>query len=67
MSTAIERIVAAYVKIGNRQELEDLLAHRQKMVVDLSGRSGYDFAVPLVEIQKEVQAITAGLALFDSP
>ena len=42
----IEQIVAAYVRLQNRQALEDLRAHRQRLLADLKSRSGsvYDLS-----------------------
>lgn len=51
MTKAIEHIVDAYVRLGNRPALEDLRTHRQKLAVDLKGRSGpYYFSLPLGQI-----------------
>jgi hypothetical protein len=46
MTSAIERIVSAYVRLGDPQPLVDLLEHRQRIATDLRGRSGFDFSVP---------------------
>lgn len=35
MSTAMEMIVAGYVKVRDRRALTDLLAHRRKMLGEL--------------------------------
>jgi hypothetical protein len=40
MTKAIEGIVDAYVRLGNRRALEDLRMHRHELVVDLKGRQG---------------------------
>ena len=62
MTKAIEGIVDAYVRLGNRQALEDLRMHRRKLAVDLKGRRGpYDFSLPLGQIDEEIAAIEAGL------
>jgi hypothetical protein len=61
MSKAIEQIVDAYVGLGNRRALEDLRLHRQKLVVDLKARAGYDFSLPIEQIDQELALIEAGL------
>jgi hypothetical protein len=73
MTKAIEGIVDAYVKLGDRRALEDLRMHRRRLAIDLNGRSGpYDFSLPLGQINEEIAAIEAGLerlntALTKSP
>lgn len=67
MATAIERIVEAYVTLGNRGALDDLLAHRQRLLNDMNGRSGYDFRRALDEIGAEVKAVQAGLKRLAAP
>ena len=61
MSKAIEQIVDAYVRLGNRSALEDLRMHREKLAVDLKGRAGYDFSLPIGQIDQELAVIEAGL------
>ena len=63
MTKAIEGIVDAYVKLGDRRALEDLRMHRRRLAVDLKGRSSgsYDFSLPLGQIDEEIAAIEAGL------
>ena len=61
MSKAIEQIVETYVRLGDRQRLEDLRAHWQKLVFDLKARSGYDFSLPIGQIDEELFAIEMGL------
>jgi capsule polysaccharide export protein KpsE/RkpR len=61
MSRAMEQIVDAYVRLGNRRALEDLRMHRQRLAVDLKGRAGYDFSLPIGQIDQELAVIEAGL------
>jgi hypothetical protein len=65
---AIEAIVEAYVKLGDRRALEDLRMHRRRLAVDLKGRStgSYDFSLPLGQIDEEIAAIEAGLERLDT-
>jgi hypothetical protein len=61
MKTAIETIVDSYIRLNNRQALEDLRLHRQRLAVDLLARTGYDFSLPLRQVEAEITAIEAGL------
>jgi hypothetical protein len=61
MTKAIEQIVDAYVRLGNRRALEDLRSLRRKLVVDLKGRAGYDFGLPIGLIDDDIAVIEAGL------
>ena len=59
---AIEGIVDAYVKLGDRRALEDLRMDRRKLALDLKARQGsYDFSLPLGQIDEEIAVIEAGL------
>jgi hypothetical protein len=59
---AIEGIVDAYVKLGDRRTLEDLRMHRRKLALDLKVRRGsYDFRLLLGQIDEEIAVIDAGL------
>jgi hypothetical protein len=67
MTSAIERIVDTYVKLGNRRALEDLRMHQRKLAVDLKARVGhYDVSLPLGQIDEEIAAIEAGLEKLNS-
>jgi hypothetical protein len=62
MPNAIAGIVEAYVKVKNRRGLEGLMMHRQRLAIDLKGRSGFDFSLPIRQIDEEIAIIEAGLA-----
>ena len=64
MSSAIERIVTAYVKLGNRQALEDLIAHRERLALDVRGRRDFNFSVALDALDSEIAMAKAGLDLM---
>jgi hypothetical protein len=66
MSKAMEQIVDAYVRLGNRRALEDLRKHRQKLAVDLKGKTGYDLSLPIGQIDQEIAVIEAGLERLDA-
>jgi len=62
MSSAIEQIVDAYVRLKNRRGLDALMMHRQRLAVDLKSKSGYDFSLPIGKIDEEIAIIEAGLS-----
>lgn len=66
MPSAIEQIVETYVRLKNRRGLEELMMHRQRLAIDLKGRSGYDFSLPIGQIDEEIAIIEAGLSLLRS-
>jgi hypothetical protein len=63
MSKAMEQIVRVYVRHLNRRALEDLRKHRQKLALELRARArpGYDFGLPIRQINEEIAVIEAGL------
>ena len=61
MSDAIQRIVDAYVRFNNRRALEDLMMHRQRLAIDLKSRRGFDFSLPIRQVDEEIAVIEAGL------
>ncbi|WP_407183065.1 hypothetical protein [Bradyrhizobium centrosematis] len=62
MPRAIEQIVDSYVRLKNRRGLDELMMHRQRLAVDLKSRAGYDFSLPIGQIDEEIAIIEAGLA-----
>jgi hypothetical protein len=62
MPSAIEQIVDTYVRLKNRRGLEQLMMHRQRLAVDLKSKSGYDFSLPIGQIDEEIAIIEAGLS-----
>lgn len=65
MEPAIQKIVDAYVRLGNRRAVEDLLMHRRRLSIDLRGRSGYDFSRPIEQIDEEIRIIAEALQKFE--
>jgi hypothetical protein len=61
-TSAIEQIVDAYVRLKNIQALEDLRMHRQRLVRDLKGTTGYDVRFPMNQMEQDIAVIEAGLA-----
>ena len=66
MPSAIEQIVETYVRLSNRRGLDALMMHRQRLSVDLKSRSGYDFSLPIRQIEEEIAVIEAGLSRLKS-
>ena len=62
MSSAIELIVEAYARLGDRRALEELHKHRRGLSVDLKAVKGFDCRSPIQQIDAEIAAIEAGLA-----
>ena len=65
MSKAVESIVRGYVLLENRRALEDLLAHRQKLLDGLSRVSGIDPDQVVTVIRDEIAIIQDGLERLD--
>ncbi|QDP26343.1 hypothetical protein [Bradyrhizobium cosmicum] len=62
MPNAIAQIVNAYVRLKNRRGLDALMMHRQRLAVDLKSKSGYDFSLPIGQIDEEIAIIEEGLS-----
>ena len=68
MSSAIAQIVGAYVRLKNRQKLEEMIVHRRGLALHLQSLSGADVSKPIQQINDDITAIEAGLAkLADEP
>jgi hypothetical protein len=65
MSNAIESIVRGYVLLKNREALEDLLAHRERLLDGLSRISGIDPNQLVTVIREEIAAVREGLDRLD--
>jgi hypothetical protein len=61
MPKAIEQIVDAYVRLSDREALEDLMAHRQKLAVNLKSRTDFDFSLTIGQIDDDIAVIEAGV------
>jgi hypothetical protein len=66
MSSAIEQIVDAYVRLNDRRALEQMMVHRQSLAIDLRAMSGLDLGVPLRQVNEDIAVIGTGLAKLDS-
>jgi hypothetical protein len=70
VSVAIEQIVNAYVQLKNRDALEELRIHRQKLIADLNRvRSDLNFnsSLALLSMAEDIAAIDAGFERLDAP
>jgi hypothetical protein len=65
--TAMEMIVAGYVKVRDRRALTDLLAHRRKVLGELHAVSGINPANAVRAVQDEIAIIEAGLEELKPP
>lgn len=61
MPRVIEKIVDSYVRLENYRGLDELMMHRQRLAVDLKGRSGFDFSLSISQIDEEIAVIEAGM------
>ncbi|MGY4501609.1 inorganic triphosphatase YgiF [Bradyrhizobium sp. GM24.11] len=67
MSTAMEMIVAGYVKMRDPRALADLLAHRRKVLAELQAVSGINPRNAVKAIQEELALVEAGLQELKPP
>lgn len=66
MPKAIQRIVEGYVRLNDRQALENPTSHRQRLC-DLQSKSGaWDFGKPIGELEDEIAEIAAGLKMIEA-
>jgi hypothetical protein len=67
MEPGIRSIVDVYVRLRNRKALDDLRAHRGRLIAELGLISGgYDMSKPIAQIQNEIAIIDAGLAKLNT-
>lgn len=64
---AIEQIIAGYVSLMNRQALEQLRDHRQRLLDDVRTHSVPGFSPSVVNetLREEIELIEGALARFD--
>jgi hypothetical protein len=60
MPSAIEQIVDTYVRLKNRQALEAMLMHRQRLAISIKGGL-YDRSLVIEKVDQDIAAIQAGL------
>ena len=61
--------MGAYVRLGSRRSLEDMLDHRRRIARQLQFRSmsGYDFSMLSAAIDEEIALIEKGIARISDP
>ena len=64
MSEAMKWIVDGFVKLNNRQALNDLKANHCRMATELKSRRGgvLDLSSPIRQLEKEIEVVEQGLA-----
>jgi len=68
MQPAIRSIVDVYVRYGNRKALDDLRAHRGRLIRGLQTfmNGPYDVSGAIAEIENDLAVIEAGLTKLNS-
>ena len=64
MSEAMKWIVDGFVKVNNRQALNDLKSHHCRMATELKSRRGgaLDLSSPIRQLEDEIRVVEDGLA-----
>ena len=62
MSRSVELIVEGYVKLNDRDALENILEHRQDLLRQLVAVTGVDPRQAIAQVNEEITIIEAGLA-----
>ena len=64
MSRSVELIVEGYVRLNDRDALENILAHRQDLLRQLVAVTGVDPKQAVAQVSREITIIESGLATF---
>jgi hypothetical protein len=67
MMKTIQQIVDYYVRLMDRQALEDLKMQRWRLAVDLKSHMGLDVSMPIRQIDEEIAKIEAGIERLNRP
>jgi hypothetical protein len=67
MPRAIELIVEGYARLKDRESLEHLRMHRQRLAVDLKARAGFDCRPSIAQLEEDLATIEAGLRTLSGP
>lgn len=62
MSRSLELIVEGYVRLNDRDSLNDILSHRQDLLRQLAGVTGVDPRQAIAQVSDEITIIETGLA-----
>jgi hypothetical protein len=67
MEPAIRSIVDTHVRLRNRRALDELRAHRGRLLAGLKSLAGgYDASKPIAHIENEIAIIEAGLSKLNA-
>jgi hypothetical protein len=67
MEPAIRSIVDTYVRLRNRKALDELRAHRGRLIAELRLLAGgYDTSKPIAQMKDEIAIIEAGLVKLNT-
>ncbi|MCA1378895.1 MULTISPECIES: hypothetical protein [unclassified Bradyrhizobium] len=67
MSHAMELIVEGFIRLKDRQFLENLMMHRGRLAMDLKARTGFDCKATIAKIDQDISIIEAGLSALSNP
>jgi len=59
-------IVDDYVRLTNRQALEDLRSHREKLLTNMTRTAAFEMTLPSQQLADEIAAIDEGLARLET-
>jgi hypothetical protein len=62
MSRSVELIVEGYVRLNDRNALQEILAHRQDLLRQLTSVTGVDPRQAIAQVSQEITVIETGLA-----
>ena len=62
MSRSLELIVEGYVRLNDRDALQDILAHRQDLLRQLAAVTGVDPKQAIAQVSDEITIVETGLA-----
>ena len=62
MSRSLELIVEGYVRLNDRDALQDILAHRQDLLRQLVAVTGVDPKQAIAQVSDEITIVETGLA-----
>ncbi|MDA9481365.1 hypothetical protein XI07_04900 [Bradyrhizobium sp. CCBAU 11445] len=67
MSRAMELIVEGFIRLEDRQSLQDLMTHRRRLAIDLKARTGFDYEKTIAQLDRDILIIEAGLSALSDP
>jgi hypothetical protein len=67
MREAIQQIVDFYVRLNDRQALEDLKMQWCRLADDVKSQMDLDVSMPILQIDEEIAVIEAGIERLNRP